>query len=315
MNKIENKEPLVSIIVVAYNSSKFVMDTLESAKKQTYRNIELIVTDDCSTDNTVVLCSNWLDENKERFVRAELITSPKNTGTAPNANRGLLTSMGEWIKFIAADDMLLPNCITELINYIKLEENSDITFLVHGISPFNKDTEFRPVFPPAYFMKKNSAKEQFLQLLKRGNCISGAAFFLQRNTFLSFDGFDENYKLLEDYPLVIKYTLNNYKISFLTKSLVNYRIHDTNTSFEVSKHFQDSYNKFRDEILSSLETEHKLYLTLWHRYLINKKKQSKLIIWKFLSFFSPIDWISNIYKLFGKSYHYNHKIEFQRKLN
>lgn len=313
MDTIEYKEPLVSIIVVTYNSSKFVIDTLESAKVQTYKNIELIVTDDCSTDNTIELCQIWIRENKERFIRLELITTPRNTGTAPNANRGLFKSKGEWIKFIAGDDMLLPNCITELINHIKQQENIAIKFLVHGIIPFKNEIEFLPVFPPVYLMKSN-AKKQLIQLLKRGNCISGAAFFLERKTLMTFNGFDENYKLLEDYPLLIKYTQNNYPISFLKKSLVSYRIHETNASFEVSKLFQDSYNKFKNEILIPLEIEHKLYLTLWHRHLINRKQQSHMIVWKILSFFSPRAWISNIYKLFGKSYLYNHKIEFQKKL-
>ena len=54
---VEENNPLVSINVITYNSSKFVLETLESAKAQTYQNIELIVSDDCSTDNTVEICN------------------------------------------------------------------------------------------------------------------------------------------------------------------------------------------------------------------------------------------------------------------
>ncbi|GAB1452027.1 hypothetical protein MASR2M47_20830 [Draconibacterium sp.] len=108
---MQNQNPLVSIVVITYNSSKFILDTLESAKEQTYQNLELIITDDCSTDNTIEICQNWIEKNSYRFVNTELITVEKNTGTAPNANRGLKVSKGEWIKFIAGDDFLLTNCI------------------------------------------------------------------------------------------------------------------------------------------------------------------------------------------------------------
>jgi alpha-1,3-rhamnosyltransferase len=71
------EQPLVSIVVITYNSSDYVLETLESAKDQTYKNIELIISDDCSTDNTVEICKNWLEENKERFKHTELITVKK----------------------------------------------------------------------------------------------------------------------------------------------------------------------------------------------------------------------------------------------
>lgn len=54
------KNPLVSVIVITYNSSKYVLETLNSVAAQTYDNIELIISDDCSKDNTVEICRNWL---------------------------------------------------------------------------------------------------------------------------------------------------------------------------------------------------------------------------------------------------------------
>ena len=80
---MEYENPLFSIIIVTYNSSPYVLETLESARAQTYQNIELIITDDCSIDNTVNICREWIDKNKERFVRTELITVEQNTGILP----------------------------------------------------------------------------------------------------------------------------------------------------------------------------------------------------------------------------------------
>ncbi len=72
-------------MVITYNSSKFVNETLESAKNQSYENIELIVSDDCSTDDTVEICKNCIERNMQRFTRTELLTVKKNTGTSSTA--------------------------------------------------------------------------------------------------------------------------------------------------------------------------------------------------------------------------------------
>jgi len=81
---MQPENPLVSIIVITYNSSEYVIETLESAKAQTYQNIELIVSDDCSTDETLEICRDWMKKNQDRFVRSELITTEKNTGISGN---------------------------------------------------------------------------------------------------------------------------------------------------------------------------------------------------------------------------------------
>ena len=119
-------KPLVSVIVITYNSSNYVLETLESAKAQTYKNIELIISDDGSTDTTVGICKNWINQNKERFVAVKCITTGNNTGIAPNCNRGLKEAKGEWLKFIAGDDILMDSCIERNMDFV---QNSPHFFL------------------------------------------------------------------------------------------------------------------------------------------------------------------------------------------
>ena len=116
--------PLVSIIVVTYNSSKYILETLESAKDQTYKNIELIVTDDSSKDNTVELCKEWMQKNSARFVRTEVITVPQNSGIAANCNRGVNAAEGTWVKFIAGDDILTVDCVDAFVDFVKLNKEA-----------------------------------------------------------------------------------------------------------------------------------------------------------------------------------------------
>lgn len=97
---------LVSVIISTYNSSRFIVETLESILNQKWPDVELIITDDSSTDNTIDICRQWVSDNSERFCNCRIITSEINTGVSANANRGLLSASGVWVKFLGSDDTL-----------------------------------------------------------------------------------------------------------------------------------------------------------------------------------------------------------------
>ena len=224
--KIENN-PLVSIIVITYNSAKYVLETLESAKAQTYQNIELIISDDASTDNTVEICRQWVEENKERFVRTEIITVPENTGIPANCNRGVKAAKGEWVKLIAGDDILYYSCVTTFMN--SKTTNSKILLcelidfendLTLNLSEQNESNNINPLF-----IQAKNAQEQFIYFLK-GNYIPGSATFFERNKMLEMDLFDEEYPFVEDRPLFLKYNFNNIKIEYISDVLVAHRRHE-----------------------------------------------------------------------------------------
>lgn len=218
----EKIEPLVSIIVITYNSSKYVLETLESAKAQTYQNIELIVSDDCSTDNTVEICKKWIEENKDRFVRTELITVNKNTGITPNFNRGLKVAEGECVKFIAGDDLLLDNCITDCMAYVLCNKNCKILF---GRIYYLKGNIITP--KPLERIALSNFKEQ-KKLVYKGSSLPAPASYFNKNALIELGGFDENYLFIEDLPLWLKLVNNNIELSFIDKFVVKYRIHDNN---------------------------------------------------------------------------------------
>ena len=72
--------PLVSVVVITYNSSNYLLDTLESFKAQTYKNIELVITDDHSSDDTIAISEKWLIANGSFFYSTKLVKAEKNTG-------------------------------------------------------------------------------------------------------------------------------------------------------------------------------------------------------------------------------------------
>ncbi len=96
---------------------RYIIETLESIKNQNYKNIELIISDDASLDNTIYVCKEWLRSNQLYFVRAKLMLSDKNSGIAPNCNRGIEEAKGEWIKLVAGDDILFSDSISIFVDY------------------------------------------------------------------------------------------------------------------------------------------------------------------------------------------------------
>ena len=105
---------LVSVVVLAYRSADTI---IESIKKQTYPKIELIVTDDCSPDNTVEVVENWMRDNKGCLSDMKLVTTEKNTGLPSNINRGLRAATGMYYKGIAGDDYLTEDAIEKYVDF------------------------------------------------------------------------------------------------------------------------------------------------------------------------------------------------------
>ena len=87
---MENK--LVSIVIATFNAEKYILDLLDSVKKQTYENLELIIADDCSADNTQNIISDWVTENRGRFFQVELLFAKENQGTCKNYNQAMKRS-------------------------------------------------------------------------------------------------------------------------------------------------------------------------------------------------------------------------------
>lgn len=223
---------IVTVIVTSYNSSQFIIETLESVFRQTWDNIELIVTDDCSSDDTVAVCRAWMEAKSGRFRRIKLLTSEINTGVAANANRGLMEAKGAWIKFIAADDTLMPDCVEKNMKYLESHAETKILFskvVIYKDSflPENMigTTEDDRHDPRSIMNESRSAGSQYRMLLVSDRIHYTPSAFIHRNTLLSVGGYDEKMKLMEDYPLWLKLTGEGYRLDFMNITTVNYRRH------------------------------------------------------------------------------------------
>ena len=111
---------LVSIIMPSYNTGRFISETIESVLVQTYSNWELIIVDDCSTDNTDEVVKNYLSDDRIHYIKNEI-----NSGAAVSRNRALREANGKWIAFLDSDDLWEPDKLNKQIAFM---ENNDYHF-------------------------------------------------------------------------------------------------------------------------------------------------------------------------------------------
>ena len=277
--------PLVSIGVITYCSSKYVIETLESIKAQTYPNIELIISDDCSSDNTIEICRNWIFKNASRFLRTDIVTTPINTGLSANCNRLIKTCKGDYVKLIAGDDTLMPSCIADFLNYVK-NNNSDIVF--SGMRPFG------PITDPGVISCKDltgvfnelSEKERLI-MLTHENFLPAPCSFIKCDLFKRIGLFDESIPFIEDWPFWLKTLSRGGAINYLNKVTVNYRVHSNSVSQTTKTHISEVFKDSRKKAVKfACETGSKFgffekcyYGLLWLSYQRKRKilKYAKLL--------------------------------------
>ena len=131
---------LVSVIIPAYDYDGYIIDTLESLKRQTYSDIEIILIDDCSQDNTKTIVNEWLTKNSDRFADFIYIRLPRNLGFEWAVNIGLCLSKGEYVVFHDADDISHEEKIEKQVDVFKFSgfyelssENAQIWNYVIGV--------------------------------------------------------------------------------------------------------------------------------------------------------------------------------------
>lgn len=267
--------PLVSVVLITYNSARYVLDTLESVKNQTWDNLELIVSDDGSTDYTVDVCRNWLNENKDRFFNTQLLTVNKNTGIPANCNRGLRSTNGQWIKIISGDDILMNNCIKDNVEYTLRIPGS--SFIVSDVKEIDENgvlirdkVENEGV---NFIAKMSSVKKQLKAYTRWPVFLNVPTFFCKKEVIVKVGYCDEDFKIYEDTTMVIRLLSQGLRIHYMKTPTVMYRIHRNSISrnYEVNNSREMEalrvFKKYRANHLNLLNPiDLSVYYETWLRF-------------------------------------------------
>ncbi|MCF8107519.1 MAG: glycosyltransferase family 2 protein [Desulfohalobiaceae bacterium] len=203
----------VSIVMPAYNAQDYIEYSIESVLNQTYKNYELIVVNDGSTDNTKKIIEKFKNDIK--------IVSQANLGLRAARNEGIKKSTGIYVSFIDADDVWYPHKMEKQIELI-----DDNTSVLHASG--NLINEFNDI------IKKNikgfRGDFSFSQLLE-GNKVLISSVLVKRQHLFNVGLFDQTNRLpLEDYQLWLSLFASGYTFKYMDQILFEYRVHSKNMS-------------------------------------------------------------------------------------
>lgn len=212
---------LVSIIIPAYNAAKYLRESVQSALAQTYREREIIIVDDGSTDGTSQILAEYGD--------AIRVVRQTNQGSAAACNAGVAIAQGEWVAFLDADDVWLPEKLARQIEHCGNTAISHTDSICFGDA---LPTEIRrSSFEPPY-------SGRVLKELLTRNFITKSTVLMRRQVFLDLGGFDRSYIAVEDWPFFLK-VCAEYELGYLPEAVVRYRVHKKSKSMQGRKTLAD----------------------------------------------------------------------------
>lgn len=240
-----NNEALVTIIIPNYNTEQYIAETIQSVIDQTYQNWELLIVDDCSTDKSRKIISDFTQKSS----KIKILSTPKNSGgPATPRNIGIENAKGEYIAFLDSDDTWLKDKLKFHINFMQREH---CLFSSTFRNTFSKEYEKIDELKESKFLKYY----EYADLLKK-NLINTSAVIIHKSLADEYR-FDVSKDLIaiEDFDYWLK-VLKNEKQHILvsTTKTINYRITDSNISkskYKMAKKFALVIRKHEKSIIKT----------------------------------------------------------------
>lgn len=251
------EKDLISIIVPVYNAEKFLDQTISTVLDQTYKNWELILVNDKSTDSSVEIINKYIEMNKN----IKLIQNVKNSGAAVSRNNGIEVASGKYIAFLDADDLWEKDKLEQQINVLK--KNSEVGMVFTG-SSFIDEQNIN-----YNFILKIPEKIKYKELLKQ-NVISCSSVLIKKE-------YAQRYKMPkgyihEDFYTWLNLLKDNVEVVGINKPLLKYRISHKSKSGNKFKAAKMNYNVYK---LMKLNIFKRIYYMIIYSYR-GIKKYSKI---------------------------------------
>ncbi|MAT38381.1 MAG: hypothetical protein CL946_02120 [Ectothiorhodospiraceae bacterium] len=211
--------PLVSVFCMCFNQAPFIIECLESIKKQTYPKIEVIISDDCSRDNSVELIEQWIENNN---FDCTFVKHDKNKGICATLNELVSISSGEYICMVAADDRWAPNNVEVHVDSI-LDLASDYAVVYSNSELIDESSNtITPTYIEQYRSINDLPEGDIFDELSKRNWLSAIATIIRRECLDNVGLYDERL-VYEDWDMWLRLALQ-YKFKYLPVMTTSIRI-------------------------------------------------------------------------------------------
>lgn len=247
------KNPVISVICLCYNHDKFVTEALDSVLNQSYSNIELIIADDCSTDNSQFVIQQWLETHPGIL----FLTNEKNLGNTKTFNNAVKHAKGEYIIDLAADDVLLSFCIEKQIEAFMYSNHKNLGVVYGNIIQMNENGNYRNDY---YTDKDKPQSGNIYKMVISGKPkICSVGSMIKRSVFETVGYYDENL-MYEDLDLWVRAS-RVFSFEYLPDILVKKREFETNLTAHFSKKFNVRTRRISYSTYVILQKAYKLNCT------------------------------------------------------
>jgi glycosyltransferase involved in cell wall biosynthesis len=214
--------PLVSVVILTYNQVGFLAQTLQSTLEQDYDNLEVIVSDDASTDGTAEIIQEYALKYPGRLVP---VLGESNIGVTRNSNRGLFSCKGKYIAFQGGDDIFLPGKIARQVEF--MESEPGCVLCGHDVEIFDSDAGKATTLWSTTFPTRRSGRGGWV--VRNGVPFAAIACMVRKDAIPPY-GFDEHVPVASDWKLYIDVLANGGAWHFIDGVYARYRVSHQNIS-------------------------------------------------------------------------------------
>ena len=239
---------LVSVIVPTYNRAALIVETLESVAAQSYRPIELIVSDDASTDETRDVVARWIGQGS--FRDCVYLPQSSNRGKSAAVNAALERASGDYVMILDSDDVLLPDAIATEVRF--LEQHPDVGMVsakAFELAGSRKTNTVLGVFENGREIQDVVGEHG--SLLLKGNTVISSTALLRASVVHEIGRMDQHLRIIHDWEYWIRIS-ERFPVGFIGKPLVYYR---TGLNGSLSLDRVRLFSESRDLLLRALGRE------------------------------------------------------------
>lgn len=221
-NKPDGFHPIITIIALCFNHEHYVLECLESIRRQSYQNFELIITDDCSSDKSVSVIEHWI---LDCGLQCKFIKHTVNHGLCKTLNEALALARGQYLAMIATDDLWLPDKLA--VQFKELEQHPSSVGVLYS-DAYQIDSNGFPLegmFIESHRPSMSAPQGHIFDLIASRNFIPAMATLIRMECFQTVGHYDEKLSF-EDWDMWLRIA-TKYEFRFSTYISAKYRILQT----------------------------------------------------------------------------------------